>query len=96
MLVLMHVIASIYNIIIMITIIILVALHNNYGSPYGSSPMLPLIVVDCGFGHISYNPVLDDIGAECRIVNQSTSCSLERSIIGISCGGKQCMQNYLH
>ena len=47
--------------------------------------MLPLVTVDCGFGYYTYDPVLDDIDADCRIIN---SCSSERSIVGISCEGK--------
>ena len=77
----------------MIIFIFLVALHNYDGSPYGSNPSLPLVTVDCGFGYYLYNPVLDNITADCRIID---SCSSERSIVGVSCGGKQCGVCYLH
>lgn len=68
------------------------ALHNLHGAPFGSSPMRPVIRVDCGFnnfiitGHRPQAPIPDTVD-DCRIINQSYACSRERTIIGISCEG---------
>ena len=67
------------------------ALHNLRGAPFGSSPMRPVVRVNCGFnaqlitGETPQAP--PDTINDCRIVNQSYACSRERTIIGISCEG---------
>ena len=53
--------------------------------------MLPVVDVDCGtyspYSYGSQDAAPDNIDY-CRINNQSSLCSAERTIIGISCGGK--------
>lgn len=83
-----------YNIITLLlkTSCILVALHNLLGAPFGSSPMLPVVEVDCGTYYYDYYYGTQDEAPnsidDCLVINQSSLCSIERTIIGISCGGK--------
>ena len=57
--------------------------------------MRPVVGVDCGAYYYPYGPygtqggyrAPDNITDDCRINNRSGLCSLERTIIGISCRG---------